>query len=358
MSNEFTSPPVLVDPARVTAGLTIRSEEASRLGDMGNYSFAQVGCGNVISQAWDDQVWPFSVNSMTDVCEWVVPHPSEEHVTFNFVLMAHSTQPGSSAKVTVEFPLSGNTYFSTSTISDTARFGGAFELITVSISAVEDETIAQVRLSLEAGSGAVVYVAGVQASWAALSSPLAARALDQYGEAFIPSGSLRLSADLPLTSRFGVDQINNIAMLRKRKRTLLSWSGASTSDTYTLSGTSHRAAQGLGSFDPQLLYSETALFAGMPETGLDVDVYIKAANVGGTALDVEIFGYRFSVSSNGWSSYGVDLRQPELARGVEFRLPMYRVGLEPTQLNADNLLSDTNRISTAPHIIGLCILGV
>ena len=43
MSNSFTSPPVLVDPARVTAGLTIRSEEASRLADMNNYTFATHG---------------------------------------------------------------------------------------------------------------------------------------------------------------------------------------------------------------------------------------------------------------------------------------------------------------------------
>ena len=41
MANSFTSPPVLVDPARVTAGLTIRAEEMRRLGDMVNYSFVE-----------------------------------------------------------------------------------------------------------------------------------------------------------------------------------------------------------------------------------------------------------------------------------------------------------------------------
>ena len=76
MSNSFTSPPVLVDPARVTAGLTISSEEVSRLGDMVNYSFAHVGCGNVISQAWHDDVFLFENTTMTDVCEWIVPRPS------------------------------------------------------------------------------------------------------------------------------------------------------------------------------------------------------------------------------------------------------------------------------------------
>jgi len=358
MSNSFTSPPVLVDPARTTAGLTIRSEEASRLGDMSNYAFAHLGCGNVLTQAWDDDVWPFSLTTMTDVCEWIIPHPSEEHVELKFIIMAHTTAAGSTAKVTVQFPLSGNSYFSTATITDSARFGSSFNVITVAISAVEDETVAYARLSLQAASGAVIDVAGVQASWSPLSSPLATRALDQYGAEVIPFGASRLAADLPLTSRFGVDMVDNITQMRKRMRTLLSWSGVSESDTYTLQGALHNAAEGLGSFDPQLLYSEAALFAGMSENDLDVDVYIKAANVGGSPLIIEVFGYRLSITGNGWSSFGLDLRLPEIERGVEFRLPMYRVGLEPTQHNADTLLSDSNRIATAPHVTGLCILGV
>ena len=239
MTNSFTSPPVLVDPARTTAGLTIRSEELSRIGDMSNYSFAHTGCGTVISQAWDDQVWPFSTNSMTDVCEWYAPHPSEEHVEFKLRVMAHSSVAGNTAKATITFPTTGNSYFSTATITDTARFGSSFTEITVAISAVEPDRYAIVKLSLQAASGAVIYVAGVQGNWSPLSSPLAARALDQYGAEFIPAGASRLGNDLPLTSRFGVDTLSNIDLMRQRGRVLLSWSGVEDSDTYTLQGALH-----------------------------------------------------------------------------------------------------------------------
>ena len=357
MSNSFTSPPVLIDPARTTAGLTIRSEEAARLGDLCNYTFAHVGCGTVIAQAWDDQVWPFSTNSMTDVCEWYVPHPSEEHVEFKLRLMAHTTAAGSTAKVTVTFPTTGNAYFSTGTIVDSARFGSAFLEITTAISAVEPDRYAIVKLSLQAASGGVVHTAGVQANWSALSSPLATRALDQYGSEFIPAGATRLGADLPLTSRFGVDTLSNIGLVRQRGRVLLSWSGVEDSDTYTLQGALHKAAFGVGSYDPELMFSEAAIFAGMPENGLSVQVFIKAANIS-SALEVELFGYRLSISSNGWNAYTLDNRLSEIERGVNFRLPMYRVGLERTEHNVSNLLSDTNRAANSVKLIkGLVIIG-
>lgn len=357
MSNSFTSPPVLVDPARTTAGLTIRSEEASRLGDMNNYAFAHTGCGTVISQAWDDQVWPFSTNSMTDVCEWYVPHPSEEHVEFKLRVMAHSSVSGNTAKATVTFPTTSNSYFSTGTITDTARFGSAFTEITVAISAVESDRYAIVKLSLQAASSAVIYVAGVQGNWSALSSPLATRSLDQYGSEFIPAGATRLGADLPLTSRFGVDTLSNIDLVRQRGRVLLSWSGVQDSDTYTQQGALHKAALGVGSYDPELMFSEAAIFAGMPENGLDVDVFINAANIS-AALEIELFGYRLTISSNGWNAYSLDNRLTQIERSVEFRLPMYRVGLEQTEHNVSNLLSDTNRASNSVKLIkGLAIIG-
>ena len=159
MSNSFTSPPVLVDPARVTAGLTIRSEEISRLGDMVNYSFAHVGCGNVINQAWHDEVFQFDSTTMTDVCEWIVPRPSAEHTEFKLRLMAHSTVSGGQAKVTVSSPISGHSDSTTITITDSSRFQSGFDVITVAISSVEQELYAEVTLSLDAPSGGLIEVA-------------------------------------------------------------------------------------------------------------------------------------------------------------------------------------------------------
>ena len=352
MSNSFTSPPVLVDPARLTSGLTIRSQEAQRLADMQNYAFAYGGSGDVLNQAWDAEVFEFTTTSMTDVCQWYIPHPSEEHVEFKLRLSSFSTVSGSTAKCTIQFPLSGNSYNATATITDSSRFNSVFDVITVPISAVEDELYAIVTLSLQAASGATIEVSAVQGSWSPLTSPLASRALDQYGEEVIPQGQSRLGVDLPLSSRFGVETLNNITQMRRRPRTLLNWSGVFAS--------SSSPAKGLGSTDPQILFSEVALSAGLNLIGLDVDIFINAVNIGGTPLLVDVFGYRLSIPLNGWNSIGVDLREPELVdRSNDFRLSMHRAGLMDTPNNADVLLSASNLITAnPPYIKGIAIMGV
>lgn len=352
MTNSFTSPPVLVDPARLTSGLTIRSQEAQRLADMQNYAFAYGGSGDVLNQAWDAEVFEFTTTSMTDVCQWYIPHPSEEHVEFKLRLSSFSTVSGSTAKCTIQFPLSGNSYYATATITDSSRFNSVFDVITVPISAVEDEPYVLITLSLQAASGATIEVSAVQGSWSPLTSPLASRALDQYGEEVIPQGQNRLGVDLPLSSRFGVETLNNITQMRKRPRTLLNWSGVFAS--------SSSPAKGLGSTDPQILFSEVALSAGLNLIGLNVVVFINTENVGVSPLLVDVFGYRLSLPLNGWNVISVDLREPELVdRSNDFRLSMHRVGLMDTPNNADVLLSASNLITAnPPYIKGIAIMGV
>ena len=70
MSNSFTSPPLLTDPARCTAGLTIRTTEIARLADSQNYSFAYGGTSNVVSQSWVESCFRFNDTTSTKVCEW------------------------------------------------------------------------------------------------------------------------------------------------------------------------------------------------------------------------------------------------------------------------------------------------
>ena len=358
MSNSFTSPPVLVDPARVTAGLTSRSEEISRLGDMVNYTFAHVGCGNVISQAWHDDVFIFENTTMTDVCEWIVPRPSAEHVELKVRLMASCTVSGGGfAKITVSSPVSGHSDSTTITITDTSRFQSGFDVITVAISSVEQEKYAEVTLSLDAPSGGQIEVAGVQANWSPLASPLATRALDQYNSEFIPMGANRLGADLPLTSRFGVDMLNDITMMRPRGRVLFSWSGVEESTVTN----GKAAAKGLGIFDTQLMYSDAVSFDGMSENDLHVDLWFYVENFSATdAIIVEAFGYRCPMSQAGWNLFSVAVRLPELERSNEFRLPMYRSGLDESDVNQSNLLTNVDRRQSNgdPYIAGFMIVSV
>jgi hypothetical protein len=324
---------------------------------MVNYSFAHVGCGNVISQAWHDQVFQFDSTTMTDVCEWIVPRPSAEHVEFKLRLMAHSTVSGGQAKVTVSSPISGHSDSTTITITDLYRFQSGFDVITVAISSVEQELYAEVTLSLDAPSGGLIEVAGVQAGWTPLTSPLTVRALDQYDEEFIPMGANRLGADLPLTSRFGVDMLNNIRMMRPRGRVLFSWSGVDESRVVS----TQAAAKGLGVFDTQLMYSDAVSFDGMPENGLDVDVWFYVENYDAAdPLVVVAFGYRFTMAQAGWNSFGVAVRGQELPQSTDFRLPMYRSGLNESEINDDNLLTNQDRrqSNNDPYVSGLMIVGV
>lgn len=349
MSNSYTSPPLLTDPARLTAGLTVRSTELSRIGDAQNYAFAHAGTGDVINQFWDSEVFEFTTTSLTECCQWYIPNPSEEHTEFKFRISASSTTSGSIASVTLVFPLSGNTYTGSTTITDTSRFNSVFDIVTVNITTSEPELYAICKLSLQANSG-TIEVAAVQANWSPIASPLPTRLLGQYGQDFTPMGANRLGDDQALTSRFGVETLNNIGELRKRGRVLLNWSGVDNA--------SSSPARGVGSLDAQIMYNYVALFAGMNFNNLDVDVFLNGVNIS-SPITVDVFGYRLTVSLNGWNSYGLDLRTPESTLSDDFGLSMYRVGIDETINNESVLLSKTRPIGANPaYIRGVAIVGV
>ena len=351
MSNSYTSPPLLTDPARLGAGQTVRSTEFKRLGDAQNYSIAHGGCNNVISQFWDAEVFEYTSTSMTNVCSWYVPNPSEEHTEFKVRLSASSSGAGALAKIKITFPLSGNSYTDQITISDSTRFNNVFDVATVSITSAEDEAYCIVSLSLKSSSG-TIEIAGIQGNWSPLSSPLPTRLMGQYGADITPSGIVRLGDDQALTSRFGVESINNINQIRKRGRVLLNWSGVFSA--------SSAAAQGIGALDGQILYSLAAIFAGMSQNSLDVDIFVNVAGLtsSNTPLLFDVFGYRLALTLSGWNSYGVDLRLPEHDLSDQFGLSMYRVGVSETAINTASLLSKDNPLGGSPaYIRGLSIVS-
>jgi hypothetical protein len=355
MSNSYTTPPTLVDPSRVTAGLTLRTTEVSKLGELQNYAFAHGGCVDAVAQAWGPAVFRVDATSPIDVCEWYIPRPSNHHNVFKLRIACHRTASGNKIGGRITFPLSANSYDADVAITDSTRYGSAFEELNISVTASENEIFCKLTLFVECVSG-YVEISNVNGNWTYISSPLSTGVLQQESDLFIPQGINRLGADRPLSARFGVETLSNITTLRKRGRTLLNWSGS-----FDFVSGNNGPPKGLGTFDLDLMYSIVSLFGGMnQQEDLDVDVFINVENYVSGTFEVEVFGYRLAIVQNGWNRYGLSLRLSELERySRDFRLSMYQVGLMSTTRNQEILLGDNNRINSSPvYIKGLSIIGV
>jgi len=200
MSNSYTSPPTLVDPSRVTAGLTLRTTEISKLGELQNYSFAQGGCVDVVAQAWGNAVFRVDATVKTVVCEWYIPRPSDHHNVFKFRIACHRSAAGSRIGGAITFPLSGNSYSSDIVITDTNRYSTVFEEVTISVTATESELFCRLTLFTDITSG-YIEIANVNGSWVDILSPLDPGVHQQGGDVFTPQGINRLGADRPLSAR-------------------------------------------------------------------------------------------------------------------------------------------------------------
>ena len=295
------------------------------------------------------------INSATkvQVCEWYIPRPSNIHNTFKFRVAAHTSKANASIECEIFFPLSGNSYTASTTVTDGSRYALQFDELTVNITANENILFAVCKFYVTSiATTHFVEVASVCGRWSPLTSPLATGALEQGSDEFIPVGASRLGADLPLPSRFGVQTLSNIEILRKRGRTLFNWSGSSN----TMTG--YNAPVGLGIFDQQVMYSSVALFAGMNQIDLDVDVFINIENYT-VGKSYDIFGYQLTPIQNGWNSFGLKLRLTELQISDQFNMSMYQVGLENTNRNTETLLSQNyKQTNSAMYIKGLSIIGV
>lgn len=360
MTNSFSSTPTLVDPSRVTAGQTIRTTEADRLCDLQNYIFAIGGTHNVVSQTYDDSCFRQNSTSFVEMSSWYIPILSRVHNDLVINISGFCSTAGAQVKAVLYFPISTNSYTTTMTITDTSRYSSVFNSGTITKLSSELEESAILSIEVKAPTGDEVEILGIQANWSPLTSPLSGGVQAIGGSRFIPQGATRQSADRPLTSRFGVETLENIDILRKRGRVLLNWSGVISANSSSALSVAANPPVGLGIADRYLMFSECALFRGMNEIdNLRIQINVKAANlVSPNTITVEIFSHRLTLTSNGWSKFSVDLVRDEIERSNEFGLSMYRVGVEVSDINGDNLLSALKPIASNGYISALSIIGV
>jgi hypothetical protein len=360
MSNSFTSTPTLVDPSRLTATQTIRTTEIARLADLQNHCFAICGTHNILSQTYDDSCFVQDSTSFVEMSKWYIPMISQSHDELKIRVNAFCGTAGAQLRFTLSFAFSANTYTDTVTITDTARYSSAFNVATISITNTETEQFAILTLEAKAPTGDEVEVLGVQASWTALASPLSAGKHYIGTDEFVPVGQSRQGADLPLSSRFGVQSLSNIATLRKRGRVLLCWSGVSNASSTSGLSLAANPPIGLGYGDQTNMSSVVALPLGMNEIdGLNITLFLFAVGLSGSnTIVLEIFNHRLTVSTNGWSSFDLQIVGSELSISDEFGLSMFSVGVHTSDNNARNLLSINKLIATNAYISSISIIGV
>ena len=360
MSNSFSTSPTLVDPSRTTATQTIRSTEISRLADLQNYIFATSGTHNVLSQTYDDSCFIQDATSFTTMSRWIIPRISRSHNELKVRLSAFCSTAGAQVRLTLSFLISANTYTATITVTDTGRYSSGFDVATITTLSSETEEFAILTLEAKAPASDEVEILGIQANWSPISSPLSAGLHYQGTSEFVPVGANRQGDDLPLTSRFGVDALNNIETLRKRGRTLVCWSGVENASSSQSLQFAANPPIGLGVGDNGVLGSIVALPVGMNEIdGLSINLFAYVVGLGaGQSITVEIFNHRMTFSFNGWNSYSLEIFGSDLNLSDEFGLSVYRVEINNNDTNLQSLLSFNNPVSSSPFISSLSIIGV
>jgi len=364
MSNSFTSPPLLTDASRVVAGQTIRTTEIARLADSSNYAFATGGTSNVLSQTWDDSTFRQDGTSFVEMCQWYIPQISSSHQTLNIILSAFCATAGAQAKFSLT--LGSNTYTTTLTITDTSRYSSAFVSGAINITAFQNEFAGLLKMEVKAPTGGEVEVLGVMANWSPLTSPLATGQHFHQLSEYIPQGQTRLSADLPLSSRTGVELINNINTLRRRPRVLFNWSGVEGISSGSGISSAGAAPRGIATGDLNSMFSESAIFPGMREDStLDLTAYVHVLQNGGsyTPISIDLLGERITMNSTGWTTHTLNFRLDELPRSDDFGLSVYRVGPDESAHNLTQLFifgvdMDGGSGTYLPYVAGLTIIGV
>ena len=351
MSNSYTSPPTLADPATVTSGQPITELAPSRMGDLQNYIAAVGGCTNLINQCWDNGVFASSSATQVNVLRYRAPAISRAHKQIKVYIVAKAFTAAGSIEIEV-------TDGSATLFHNVACPTG---LQTLTFTLTFPSALASDMIDLEVdiinGSGGSMEIRTIMAEWSAVASPITLL-MESGSLTYRPMGINRLSTPLPLSSRFGVNSINNISMMRKRARVFLSWAGCLNIPN----GALVQNSKGIGIGDIPILFSDIFIPDGVRDDDdlkLYAEIYVEQA----TVLDpmtVLIMGNRIEISSNGWSQHELDLNPEPIASSRRYGLPMYRVGFDDVavnQSNLDKLSTQAARNGTGAIITGLTIWG-
>lgn len=374
MSNSYNATTILADPASTVAGRQVTLSTPERMANGINFAFATGNCENVISQAFADRCFITSAFSYTKMAEWRVPLVSLDHDEIEYIVnyRTHGSVSGCNIRFTLD--VNGTTVTSILALSSTTNaFANNNGVITFPAG---NHYYGTVTMEIETNSGAEVEVFSVMAYFKRIVSPIPAGQKNQYNAStFVtPFGTTRTTANNAFTSRFAHNMIDNIDELRKRFKSLLSWSGVySTSSTIYPDASDAATSQiYIGAGDIDSLFAYLLLPSGFENLSFDkLELHVKAIG----DVNFTFFGQSLSINQAsdttiGWTIFDLEIDNGELSAVGDTRLPYYQATFDATNENQDNLISIFNPRSeryppalvgasqTANTIIALTLIGV
>jgi hypothetical protein len=356
MSNSFTTPPQLADETTVVAGLPIAKGAVTLMSETMNYLWHYGSTTNVLSQAWADGQFVQRGTSLVEMAEWMIPVISNDHHELEVIVIAKGSG-------TIRLELEGAT---TAQVTDeVSSIGAGPHLVRLSLilgTPTDEHLTLSMLVAHISGDSARHEIQSIMARWVPLASPVTAGARYRLNDKFVPFGIDRVGNDYPLSSRWGVNALNNVELLRKRPVVYLTWSGIQNLDSAPTREDDPAPPKYLGIGDIDVLAAPVHI----PTEAVLGDSYeIKVAllignlQAGGT-FSYSVLGTEIEVSANGWHIETVRVlidRDETMSRALN--LNIYRVGPDNDPINLSNLASlDTYGISNLPQVQAICVWGV
>jgi len=326
-----------------------------------NYLWSVGGTHNCLSQAWAEGQFNQQGLTYQPMVEYVIPILSRDHYDLHIHFIALG--PGG---VRSTLTIGASSY--TDEVLSTGAGPHVIEsTITVTSTPSQSYGVLSIEVKHTAGSPNHHEIRSLAAHWVAKASPVSTGAqADGLLNTFTPFGINRVGNDYPLSSRWGVNMLENIETLRRRPMVYASWSGVDNLNAAPTSDTDPAPALYVGVGDMEVLYSPVYI----PHEAFDGDnfytitVWFNMVNISALYPSVSyvIMAQEITLTANGWSSHDITVR-PESDEEMSqlFNFSVYRAGLDNADSNWEFLLNiEQNPTLTpgVPWIKGLCIWGV
>lgn len=355
MSNSFpTPPPALADEVTTVAGQPIGEGAITAMSQTANYLWHYGATSNVVSQAWAEGQMVQKGTTYAAMLRYKIPPCTQDHYT----LAVYAIAKGSGCiKAVVSSSGGGDD-------AEVCSTGAGPHLVKINVtitSMVADEHF-DLAISVKHTADATSRheISMIMARWEPLASPVTAGIRYQMSSPFTPFGINRVGQDYALSSRWGRNMLANLAVLRERPMSWLSWSGVEGLLNAPTSAADPAPANHLGTGDIGVIGMPIHIPHEVVQTGeftLHLWAYVSGIS-GGSSISLSVLGHVMTFTANGWQhrSLVVEIDKDREA-GQLYHLNIYRVELDAGSPNTDNL-GGLRAVSLTERISSLCVWGV